>query len=38
MANNGIVLLVEDNLKILDINRRMLEKEGINVLTAATLM
>lgn len=33
----GIVLLVEDNQKILDINCRMLEKEGIMVLTAKTL-
>jgi len=33
----GIVLLVEDNQKILDINRRMLEKDGFIVLTAKTL-
>ena len=33
----GTVLLVEDNPKILDINRRVLEKEGITVLTAETL-
>ena len=31
------VLLVEDNPKILDINRRVLEKEGITVLTAKTI-
>jgi len=33
----GIALLVEDNQQILDINCRMLEKEGILVLTAKTL-
>jgi len=33
----GTVLLVEDNPKILDINRRVLEKEGIMVLTAKNL-
>jgi len=37
MANNGIILLVEDNQKILDLNRRMLEKEGLMVLIAKTL-
>ena len=37
MDTTGIVLLVEDNLKILDINRRMLEKEGLLVITAKTL-
>ena len=37
MPGNGIVLLLEDNAKILDINRRMLEKEGIMVLTAKTI-
>ena len=37
MAENGIVLLVEDNPRILDVNRRMLEKEGLFVLTARTL-
>ena len=37
MSEKGIVLLVEDNQKILDINRRLLEKEGIMVLTAKTL-
>ena len=33
----GTVLLVEDNGKILDINRRILEKEGLAVLSAKTL-
>jgi len=37
MSEKGIVLLVEDNLKILDLNRRMLEKEGLMVITAKTL-
>jgi len=37
MPEKGIVLLVEDNQKILDINRRMLEKEGVMVLTAKTI-
>ncbi|MDR2561665.1 MAG: response regulator [Holophagales bacterium] len=37
MSNKGIVLLLEDNPKILDINRRLLEKEGLMVLTAKTL-
>jgi len=37
MSEKGIVLLVEDNQKILDINRRLLEKEGIMVLTATTI-
>jgi len=37
MTEKGIVLLVEDNPKILDINRRLLEKEGLMVLTAKTL-
>jgi DNA-binding response OmpR family regulator len=37
MSNKGIVLLLEDNPKILDINRRLLEKEGLIVLTATTL-
>jgi len=37
MGNKGIVLLLEDNPKILDINRRLLEKEGLTVLTAKTL-
>jgi len=34
---NGIVLLLEDNAKILDINRRMLEKDGLVVLTAENI-
>jgi DNA-binding response OmpR family regulator len=33
----GIVLLVEDDAKILEINRRVLEREGLLVLTAKTL-
>jgi len=37
VTKKGIVLLVEDNLKILDINRRMLEKDGFIVSTAKTL-
>jgi len=37
MDEKGIVLLLEDNKKILDLNRRMLEKEGIVVLAAKTL-
>jgi len=37
MQNKGIVLLVEDNPKILDINRRMLENEGVKVLTAESI-
>jgi DNA-binding response OmpR family regulator len=37
MSKKGIVLLVEDNPQILDINRRVLEDEGLTVLTAATL-
>jgi len=37
MADKGIVLLLEDNQKILDINRRILEKESIMVLSAKTL-
>ena len=37
MADKGIVLLQEDNLKILDLNRRMLEKEGLMVLVAGTI-
>ena len=38
MSEKKIVLLVEDNPKILDLNRRLLEKEGIMVLTAKTLV
>ncbi|MDR1703870.1 MAG: hypothetical protein LBS19_04190, partial [Clostridiales bacterium] len=34
---DGIVLLVEDNLKILDADRRILEEDGMTVLTAASL-
>lgn len=37
MVERGIVLLLEDNPKILDINRRLLEKEGLMVLTAKTV-
>ena len=37
MADKGIVLLLEDNTKILDINRRMLEQAGMMVFTAKTL-
>ena len=37
MSDKGIVLLVEDSPKILDINRRLLEKEGIMVLSAKTI-
>ena len=37
MIEKGIVLLLEDNLKILDLNRRMLEKEGLIVLAARTI-
>jgi DNA-binding response OmpR family regulator len=37
LPENGIVLLLEDNQKILDINRKMLEDEGIMVLTATTI-
>ena len=33
----GIILLLEDNPKILDINRRILEKDGLMVLTAKTI-
>jgi len=37
MAEKGIVLILEDNEKILDINRRILEKDGLVVLTAQTI-
>ena len=37
MAEKGIVLLLEDNQKILDLNRRLLEKEGVMVLAAKTI-
>jgi DNA-binding response OmpR family regulator len=37
MDEKGIVLLLEDNQKILDINRRILEQAGAMVLTAKTI-
>jgi len=37
MVEKGVVLILEDNEKIMDINRRMLEKEGLVVLTAQTI-
>lgn len=37
MLEKGIVLLLEDNPKILDLNRRVLEREGVTVLTAKTV-
>jgi DNA-binding response OmpR family regulator len=37
LSENKIVLLVEDDKRILDINRRVLEQEGFLVLTAETL-
>ncbi|MCL2049950.1 MAG: response regulator [Defluviitaleaceae bacterium] len=37
MSNDGIVLLLEDNIKILNLNRRMLEGEGLMVLVAKTI-
>jgi len=37
MSEKKIVLLVEDNPKILELNRRILEKESIMVLTSETL-
>jgi len=37
MPDKGIVLLLEDNVDVLDLNRRMLEEEGAIVLTAATI-
>jgi DNA-binding NarL/FixJ family response regulator len=37
MSEKGIVLLVEDDTVILNINRRILEKDGLMVLTAKTL-
>jgi DNA-binding response OmpR family regulator len=37
MSEKGITLLVEDDAKILEINRRVLEREGLLVLTAKTL-
>ncbi len=37
MTEAGIVLIVEDNPKILDLNRRILEQDGCVVLTAKTI-
>jgi len=37
MSDKEIVLLLEDNVDILDLNRRMLEQEGLMVLTAKTI-
>jgi len=37
MSEKGVILLVEDNLKILDANRRIFEEDGYTVLTAGTL-
>jgi len=37
MSEKGIILLVEDNLKILEANRRIFEDDGHTVLTADTL-
>ncbi len=37
MSDKKIVLLLEDNVQILDLNRRMLEEEGLMVLTAKTI-
>jgi DNA-binding response OmpR family regulator len=37
MNESGVILLVEDNLKILDANRRILSENGYVVLTADTL-
>ncbi len=37
MSDRGIVLLLEDNADVLDLNRRMLEEEGVIVLTATTI-
>jgi DNA-binding response OmpR family regulator len=37
MAENNIVLIVEDNVRILDLNRQILEKDGFMVLRAQTL-
>jgi DNA-binding response OmpR family regulator len=37
MKKKGIILLVEDNPQILDLNRRVLEDEGLTVLAAKTL-
>jgi len=37
MNDRGVILLVEDNHKILDANRRIFEEDGYTVLTADTL-
>jgi len=37
MNKRKIVLLLEDNIKILDLNRRILEKDGCMVITAKTI-
>jgi DNA-binding response OmpR family regulator len=37
MTDDRTILLVEDNVKLNEINRRALEKEGLTVLTALTL-
>jgi len=37
MSESGVILLVEDNIKILDANRRIFEEDGYTVLTAETL-
>lgn len=37
MSHSRIVLLVEDNVRLNEINRRALEKQGLTVLTALTL-
>jgi DNA-binding response OmpR family regulator len=37
LPESGIVLLLEDNQKILNLNRKMLEDEGVMVLTATTI-
>lgn len=37
MSERGVILLVEDNLKILEANRRIFEEDGHTVLTADTL-
>lgn len=37
MGEQGVILLVEDNINILDSNRRILERSGLTVLMAETL-
>ena len=37
MNESGVILLIEDNFKILDANRRIFEEDGYVVLTAETL-